>query len=483
MKILIYVFLVVSSSSCSRAPIPDFDIAAVERNLVPAVEFEGETWGQLSVQDRMARYGVSAFSVALLYNGEIIWTKAYGVYSNDDKRPISTNTRFQAASLSKPVTALGVMTLVDEGLLKLDSAANDYLKTWKLSENDISGDSVKIRGLLSHTAGVSVPSYPGYEVDEELPLIDEILDGKSPSKSAPVRVTMAPGSYEYSGGGYMILQKIVEDQAGESLNTFMDGALFSPLGLSRTTFDFIKPIDGQNDRDIAPGSNWTGEPFENGWRIYPQKAAASLWSTPSDLALVLKSYMAAYKGQKNVMFSAKTARLVAEEIDGSMGLGFGVHGEGSGKHIDHAGWTRGYRSYLVAFPETGDGVVLMANGNNGNRLIQEMTRAIAKELEWPAFQPQKLKREKWTSEQLHALAGDYEMMPARFTISIIVEDDHLIISTPRGTSYTAYPVSDTELVTIEDGEHIIISRDANIELSMWGMKAVRQFASPAWSSQ
>lgn len=474
MKVFFYLLFLVSFLSCSRTAIPDYNIATIENNLVPAVEFEGDTWQQLNVQDRMERYGVSAFSVALLGDGEIIWTKAYGVYSNNDKRQISTNTLFQAASLSKPITALGVMTLVDEGILKLENPANDYLKIWKLPKSKLSVKPVQISGLLSHTAGISVPSYPGYEAGEERPSINEILDGKMPSKSAPVRVITAPGRHAYSGGGYMVLQKIIEDQTGKPLNTFMDDTLFSPLGLKHTTFNIIKPVEDQGHKNIALGHNWVGDPYENGWQMYPQQAAAALWSTPNELATILKSYIAAYNGQKNDLFSAKTARLMAKNIDGNMGLGFGVHGEGVGKHIDHAGWTRGYRSYLVVFPETGDGVVLMANGNNGDRLIQEMTRAIAKELKWPAYQPEKLRHENWTPEQLHALVGDYKMMPARFTISIVAEGDHLIISTPRGTSYTAYPISNTELVTIEDGEHIIISRSKNIELSMWGMKAIRQ---------
>jgi len=474
MKMFFYLCGLVVIASCSQTAPPKNNMASIEKNLIAAVRFEDISWENMSVRNRMQRYGVSAFSIALLDDGEITWTKAYGTYSNKDERPISETTLFQAASLGKPITALGVLKLVDEGTIKLDAPANKYLKTWELPNSYLSSTPVKISNLLSHTAGISVPSYPGYTGDEILPNINEILEGETPSKSAPVRVTMASGTYQYSGGGYMVLQKIIEDQTGKPLNAYMDAALFSPLGLNRTTFNIIKPIQGQDNKDIALGGNWTGEPYKNGWKVYPQQAAASLWSTPSELALILKEYMAAYKGQDNYLFSARTARLMTKPIDGNMGLGFGVHGQGPGIHIDHAGWTRGYRSYLVAFPETGDGLVMMANGNNGHRLIQEMTRAIAKEYNWPAYQPQKLKREIWSPAQLQALVGDYKMMPARFTISITVEDDHLMISTPRGTTYTVYPISENVLVTIEDGEHITISRAEKIELSMWGMKAIRQ---------
>ncbi|MCF6293585.1 MAG: beta-lactamase family protein [Robiginitomaculum sp.] len=472
MKFLSLLFALGLVVSCSKSVTKAFDENAIENNLIPAVEFGGAQMNDMTVQSRMEHYGSSAFSISVINDGQIVWTKAYGTYLRDGERPISINTRFQAASLSKAIAGLGVMKLVDEEKIELFAPVNQYLQSWRLPQSKFAAVPITVNNLLSHTAGVSTPSFSGYGANADLPNINQILDGLPPANSLAVEVSIMPGEYQYSGGGYMVLQKIIEDISDKSFEEYMQGALFAPLGINQTSFDVIMPNDKAND--IAPGMSWSGHTYDEGWWIYPEKAAAGLWSTPNDLAVILNSYIAAYQGNENHFFSQGTAHLMAKEIDQKMGLGFGVHGTGKALHMDHAGWARGYRSYMVVFPETGDGAVLMANGNGSHRLIQEMTRSIAKEFAWPAFKSQKLTRANWTFEQLNELAGNYRMNPAGFVISLAVKDDYLILSTPRGTNYTVYPTGENELVIIEDGLRIPVNREGNISLSMWGMQAVRE---------
>jgi CubicO group peptidase (beta-lactamase class C family) len=471
MKLLSLFLLLYFVAGCSQPMTEEFDKNAIENNLIRAIEFSDVQMKDMTVKSRMEHYGVSAFSISIINDGQIIWTKAYGTYLVKGDRPISINTRFQAASLSKVITAIGVMKLVDEERIELFTPVDQYLQSWKLPQSKFAAMPTTVNSLLSHTAGVSTPSFPGYQANSDLPNINQILDGLPPANSLAVEVSTMPGEYKYSGGGYMVLQKIIEDVSGKSFEKYMQDALFSPLGLNRMTFDVIMPNDKTND--IAPGMSWSGHTYDEGWWVYPEQTAAGLWATPGDLAVILKSYIAAYQGNENKLFSQNTALLMAKEIDQKMGLGFGVHGTGKAKHMDHAGWARGYRSYMVVFPETGDGAVFMANGNGSHSLIQEMTRLIAKEFDWPAFEPQKLTRANWTADQLNELAGEYKMDPAGFVISLAVKDDHLILSTPRGTSYTVYPMGDNELVIIEDGLRIPVNREEKISLSMWGMKAVQ----------
>jgi len=459
-------------AACSAPTQDAFDPAVMEERLVRNVEFTSAPPSAMLLADRMQKYGATAVSVALVRDGEIAWAGAYGSYSNADSRPVSPDTLFQAASLSKAVTALGVAHLVTRDGLDVDAPVDTHLESWQLPENDLTGGApVTLRSLLSHSAGISVPSYPGFEQGEELPSIDDILAGRAPSKSAPVQVVSAPGKYEYSGGGYMILQKVIEDLTGSSLNEFMADSVFSPLGMRHTSFEPMQDVEGA---DVARGHGWTGEQYGDGWLVYPQAAPAGLWSTPTDLARILRAYIAAYRGKDNTLISPDVAREISKPVVDTMGLGFGAHGDGRKRHIDHAGWTRGYRSYLVVFPELGDALVVMTNGNGANRLIEEIVRGVSRELDWPAFKPQRYERAAWSGDELAQLVGSYRVEPAGFEINVTSRDDHLVIATPRGTTYEAHPIGRNELVTVEDGAHIVVTQGGDVRLSLWGMSASRQ---------
>jgi CubicO group peptidase (beta-lactamase class C family) len=165
---------------------------------------------------------------------------------------------FQAGSVSKPVAAFVALRLVNSGLLELDQDVNERLVSWQLPD----GAGVTLRRLLTHTAGLGVPFCPGYEPGAALPTLVQVLDGRPPAVTEPVRVEAPPaGTFRYSGGGYALLQLLLEDVTATRFADLAHALAFEPLGMTNSTFE-----------------QRTGP-----WHRYPEQAAAGLWTTATDL--------------------------------------------------------------------------------------------------------------------------------------------------------------------------------------------------------
>jgi len=465
-----FYFFIIFLTSCTLKSSPKEDTSFNETSFItslqPAVVIYDEKQ-TFTLSERMKRYGVPAASVAVVHNGKLVFSQSYGTLVKDGEDVATTKTHFQAASLSKAITALGILALAEDENISLTSTANSHLTNWKLPD----GDQVTLVDLLSHSGGVNVPSYPAFGEEETLPTTTDILNGVAEAKSEAVRVSHPRGKYLYSGGGYMVLQKLIEDKTGESFSSFIERRVFNPAGVNSSHFKSLK-FDTRY-QDIAKGHLYNTEPISQGWSLYPQLAAAGLWSTPTDLSNILIAYLNAYQGNNETLFSSEQAKKLVKPIDQNMGLGFGSHGSGLGLHIDHAGWSQGYRSYMVAFPEKGDAAVIMTNGNAGNRLIDEMMRSLSAQLGWNAFQPIQMKKDTWSLSKLKSFEGNYKMQPAGFVVQLVVKEDHLEMSTPRGTKHILSPLSDKKLVMVEDGTEIKVIKGGST-LSFWGMTAVKQ---------
>ena len=187
----------------------------LEHAMLPAVLVAGETTAPVSLAARMAALHVPGVSIAVIHQGRIDWARSYGV-ARPDGAPVTAETLFQAASISKPVTALVTLAAAERGQLNLDVDVDTYLRDWKLPRDaDAAGRVVSLRDLLHHAGGVTVHGFAGYAPGAPLPTIDQILQGASPANSGPVRVDTAPGVlWRYSGGGYVVIRKALEDVTG-----------------------------------------------------------------------------------------------------------------------------------------------------------------------------------------------------------------------------------------------------------------------------
>jgi CubicO group peptidase (beta-lactamase class C family) len=293
----------------------------------------------------------------------------------------SKDTLFQAGSISKAVTALVGLELVAAGRLNLDADVNATLRAWRLPGER----AIAMRDLLGHTAGVGVPFFPGYAQGEPLPTPVEVLDGVPPALTAPVRIESAPSSgFHYSGGGYVIVQQLV---AEATENTFADAAealVLKPLGMTRSTFQQPLP---QPWRTLAARSDW---------RVYPETAAAGLWTTPSDLARLICAIQRARGGHASPTTRTAAALMLEPRVDlppegdwsqlPSLGVrppdqyGLGVFLEGTDR-FSHLGGAAGFFSILSASVHDGTGTVVMT-ASDPSPLAFEVLLAISDEYGW-----------------------------------------------------------------------------------------------------
>src|SRR5262249_17650515 len=187
---------------------------------------------------------------------------------------------------------------------------------------------VTLRGLLSHTAGLTVHGFPGYATDEPVATVVQVLDGAKPANTRSIRVDILPGSkWRYSGGGYTVMQQMVVDVTGKSFPQFMKEAVLEPLGMRESTFE--QPLPAEKARLTASGHLRDRSPVKGRWHIYPEMAAAGLWTTPSDLARFAIGVQEAVAGRSGKTLSRQMARQMIAEVKDHYGLGVGLQGSGT----------------------------------------------------------------------------------------------------------------------------------------------------------
>lgn len=337
-----------------------------------AVDFErvAET-----VETSMEVHGVPGVSVAIIDNFEVVWVAQFGFA--EPGRPVGPDTLFQAASLTKPVSAVVAAAAAEDGLVDLEDDALGMLTRWRHPTPWWEGP-VTLRMLLAHRAGVNVPGFPGYRMDENVPKVSRLMDGIL-DKNEPIRVVTQPGAErEYSGGGFLIAQLAIEDHTGMAFEDLAERLVFRPLGLEVSTY---RSLTSANRKQLAVGYRRDGsEVAGGGWHQYPEMAAASMWSTPTEYAAIVIDVMRSYELESGVVLDRDTAHLL---LDPDFAIGFGVSREEGGIAIGHEGANEGYRSEFVALPRLGDGVIILTNSDAGLDLTAEVIDVVADEMAWP----------------------------------------------------------------------------------------------------
>lgn len=320
----------------------------------------------------MAKASVPGLSYAIISDGEIGDHGALGTKQAGNFSIVDANTRFQAASLSKTVNALCVLSLVRDGKLGLDDPVNQHLGNWKLGGRD---DAVKVtvRMLLSHSGGVNVHGFAGYGQGQRFPTTREILDGAPPANSEAVRVLSRPGrAFKYSGGGIVVLQRLVGEIAGGDYAEIVRERVLSPLGMSQSSMR--QPPSSDN---LALGHDDKGRPY--GWNIYPEMAAAGLWTTPGDLGRALVAIMRSINGAPDAFLPPALGKQINKPAFGGAALGVFVDGGG---RLSHSGVNAGFRAVYVISPKRRRGYVIMSNGENGEALNDKVGRMLMESQGW-----------------------------------------------------------------------------------------------------
>jgi len=454
----------------------------VEASLRPAIVIKDSAVEKFQLLERMRFYKVPGVSVAVINGGEIAWARGYGVRDIGTDQCVTPETSFQAASISKPVAGLVALRLVEMGLIGLDEDVNGKLRTWKLPENEFTAaNKVSLRLLLSHRAGLT--DYAGFRPaarDEPLPALREILEtGKW--TPAPIRVGLKPDSrFAYSGGGYCLLEQLLEDVSGKPFPSLARELVLDPLQMANSSFD--QSISPDRASRAAAGHQWNGQRLPQNWNLYPATSAAGLWTTPTDMA---RFAIALQKGDESSKLSPamvslmlsrqgpesdEDSRVIAlrEGFDGhapaSWGLGVGLIGRPPTRFF-HTGSNPGYRSELQAYLHRGQGAVIMTNGDQGWRLARELLWAIADEYGWPDYdyRPEIRTVVKLGPSDLERFVGRYRISiesPTSWNLNITLDDDGLsaeILDYTR--KVRLYPESKEACFTIEDATKLMFVKD------------------------
>jgi len=337
---------------------------------------------RLSLEQLMRLYKVPGLSVAVVDDFKIVWAKGYGVTEAGTQTPVTTHTLFQAGSISKPVAATGTMSLVQQGKLSLDENVNLKLKSWQVPDNEFTKDQkVTLRRIMSHSAGLTVHGFPGYEVGTPIPTLIQIFNGEPPANTAPIRVDFVPGTQSrYSGGGVTIEQQLLIDVTGKPFPQFMREAVLDKIGMNESSYE--QPLPPARAAMAATATHGDGTVVPGRWHIYPEMAAAGLWTNATDLAKFGIEIALSKQGKANrVLSEATTQEMLKPQID-QVGLGFFLGAYKNPQEFGHNGADEGFQAILVMFADSGKGVVMMANSDNGINLMNRILGCVAKEYAW-----------------------------------------------------------------------------------------------------
>lgn len=329
---------------------------------------------------RMNRSDVPGMAIALVDKGKVEWARGYGVLRAKEETPVTDRTHFQAGSISQFVTALGVLRLVQQKKLVLDQDLNARLMTWKIPENEFTRQKQPtLRQALSHTAGFNL-STAVFPPGASLSLL-EMLDGEG--NTPAIRIEQTPGSkFQASAGGYCVIHQLLNDVSGKPFRELMQDLILRPVAMKDSTFE--QPLPHDWEADAAVGHFVDQQPLAWRWdNCTPALAAAGLWSTPADLGRLVVAIAQAHQGKgKSILDAAQIKALLTRQID-DRGLAVGLTGKDQSLSYSLRGLNTGYVCYLIGYPATGQGAVLMTNSDSGERLISDLVDNLRLEYGWP----------------------------------------------------------------------------------------------------
>ncbi len=429
----------------------------VEQNLLPRVVLENRPRRPVSLRQRMDELHVPGVSIAIIDDGKLAWARGYGLADLSDKTPVTTKTLFQAASITKPISATAVLDLVEEGLLDLDVDVNQWLTEWKLprQSEDIKG-AVTLRGLLSHSAGVSGRGFDGYGPEVQVPSLVEILEGKG---NAPaVTVDQSPRTeYRYSGGGYIVMQQVVVEVTGKPFSDVLSERVLRPLGMTNSTYQ--QPLPHKLQAIAATGYRPDLAPVPGRFHTYPELAPGGLWTTPSDLARWAIAIQNVLRGGQHPVLERETVEEMVRPDAVSKVCGLGTGLPHSGRYFAHGGENEGFECHFTAQTQGRQGVVIMTNSDQGSILAREILLTVARAFDWDEFQPIRKEVAELDASQLERLCGSYRAVGRpKLVLDVRVDAGNLTVMREwDGVKISLLPESDTQFFLPTDGTPFVFS--------------------------
>lgn len=438
----------------------EIKIQQVEQNLASWVEIENTP--KWNLQERMNYYKIKGISIAVIKDYKIDWARGYGWADLAENRPVTTSTLFQAASISKSLNGFGILKLAQDKKIDIYTDINNYLRSWQFPYDSLSnGKIITIANLLSHTGGINISGFDGYTKVDSLPTIIQILNGGKPSNSDAVKSIFEPNlKYKYSGGGITISQLIIEDVSGKSYAEFMERNILKPIGMRNS---FYTNTSSKNKlRILATGYNGDKEVTMK-YYIYPEKAAAGLWTNPMELAKFVVEVQKSLVNKSNKILSQKMTQLMLTPyVDNSSALGVFIEDKEGIKYFRHGGVNEGFTSLYFGSMENGNGAVVMCNSTD-KTILYEIINSIATIYKWKNYyKPIPKKVIKIDSMVLSQYVGKYISNNREYKIS--QDKDNLFLEL-LGQKWQIYFTSKTDFFMYQAPgiEHQFIFNDSKIE--------------------
>jgi CubicO group peptidase (beta-lactamase class C family) len=420
-------------------------INQVENHLAGWVQTQDESYWTLA--ERMKMYNINGVSIAVVHNYQIEWARGYGFADVSEKRPVTGKTLFQAASISKSLNGVGVLKLVQDKKLDLNTDINNYLVSWKFPYDEkAGGKKITVANLLSHTAGLTIHGFPGYEKGVSLPTIQQVLDGNKPANTEAVRSTAEPGSgFSYSGGGVTISQLIVTNVTKQPYDRFMKMNVLDPLGMKGSTF--AQPPSKSYAKLLATGYKTDGSEVPGKYHIYPEQAAAGLWTNPNDLCKYIIETQKSYKGESSRVLTPEMTKLRLTPVMMDAALGVFVSNKGTSTYFMHNGGNEGFSCQYVGCLESGEGMVIMTNSDNGS-LLEEVVNSVAVVYKWNNYYKPEIKHYVNVADEiLDKYVGKYELAGTKVTIK--KGETGLLLNAFADLFWKVYFTSDTDFFVKE----------------------------------
>lgn len=403
----IFTILLVSTGAAQSqySKVVEEQIKKIENGLYSGPIIDNKT---ANILDRMKHYNVNGISIAVIDNNKIVWAKGYGYADRNENRKVDINTKFEPGSISKSLNAVGVLFLAQQKKLNLYKDINEYLTTWKFPYDTVAHQKkITTAQLLSHTAGVSVYGFPGYNRDSTLPTITDILNGKYPSNTPAVRSLIQPGiESSYSGGGILISQQILTNITGQSYEQYMHNSVFRRLAMNNSFYN--QPPASRQQHNLATGYEEDGKEVPGKYFVFPEKAAAGLWTTPTDLCKYIIEMQLAYKGKSSRVLNQKMAKLhLTPYKNETTAMGTFLQDRNGEKYFFHDAGNIGFRGFYIAGLTNSKGVVLFVNSDNGDILL-ELLNSVALVYDWKGFaKPEHLTTVPISEKLSSEYAGEY----------------------------------------------------------------------------
>ncbi len=379
--------LLIASSGGRRHSAAQDDASALIARIEAPQTPDRQGLDGLSLEEVLKRFHVPGMSIAVIKDFRIQWAKGYGLADVETGRKVEPGTAFQAASISKPVTAMAALRLAQDGRLSLDADVNAILKSWRVPETELTrGHPVTPRSLFSHTSGADDGfGFPGYAPSADRPTVVQVLNGSAPSNTGPVTFARPPfQAYKYSGGGLTIMQLALTDLTGKPFAELMRTLVLGPLGMTGSSYQ--QPPNADVAARAARAHNSAGRPMGVPWHVYPEQAAAGLWTTASDLARFLIEVQTAVRGPAGKVLNEASAREMTAPVGvGPFAVGLSLEKRGEGWYVSHGGANWGFRGDILAHVRKGYGVVILTNSDSGSPAISEIEARVAAAYHWDSL--------------------------------------------------------------------------------------------------